>query len=370
MMIESISTPAIVIDEKKMKNNIKRMISVKDKNGVQVRPHFKTHKSSYIAHAQIDAGACGLTVAKVSEAELLIKKGIKDILIANPLIDQEKVQLLSPYRRDVRIIFTVDSKEQAKQMITSLIDDDEFEVWIKINSGLNRCGVEPGEEALELAKYVASLKGLKLTGLFTHAGHSYASKTEEQLNQVAMQEVTSIVDTASLCENNGIPITHRSVGSTPTFERAATYEGVTEVRPGNAVFFDRMQMNLGIAKREEVVLTVLTQLISKQKNRLVFDGGSKAFTTEKGAHGNEGVSGFGEAQKDSALILSRLSEEHGIIDLVEENLSLLDKIELGEKRNFIPNHACTAVNLFDQYHMLRTDGKVVQVSIDGRGKSQ
>lgn len=370
-MLKNTQTPALIIDEKKMKRNIERMLSVKKVYGIEVRPHFKTHKSSFIAHEQLKAGACGITVAKVSEAEVLLRSGITDILIAYPLVDPQKVQSLSPYRRNARIIFTIDSKDQANRMVESLNDEDDYlEVWIKVNSGLNRCGREPGEETLKLAKYVSTLKGLRLTGLYTHAGHSYAATSEQQLDDVAKQEVNSILETADLCERHGIRIVNRSVGSTPTFERAASYKGITEVRPGNAIFFDRVQMGLDVAKKHEVAMTVLTQLISKQENRLVFDGGSKAFTTEKGAHGNEGVTGYGQALDHEKIIITRLSEEHGIIDINEENNQLLKGISLGQKLRFIPNHACTAVNLFDHYTMLKIDGKMARIIIDGRGKSQ
>jgi D-serine deaminase-like pyridoxal phosphate-dependent protein len=370
-MMENIETPALIIDEKKMQTNIERMLSVKKLYGIDVRPHFKTHKSSFIAKEQIKAGACGITVATVSEAEVLLRKGFTDILIAYPLIEKKKVQRLFPYKRKARLIFTIDSKEQADLMLESLTnEDDSLEVWIKVNSGLNRCGTEPGEESVKLAEYVSTLKGLTLTGLYTHAGHSYAATSENQLNEIAKQEVNSILKTADLCEKQGIKITNRSVGSTPTFERAATYKGITEVRPGNAVFFDRVQMCLGIAKKDEVAMTILTQLISKRENRLIFDGGSKAFTTEKGAHGNEGVKGFGQALDYSKLTLTRLSEEHGIIDINELDNQIINQIPLGERVRFIPNHACTALNLFDHYTMINKAGKMERITIDGRGKSQ
>ncbi|WP_416148876.1 alanine racemase [Salipaludibacillus sp. HK11] len=366
-MFEKIQTPAIIIDESKMRNNIKRMLAVKEKYGVNLRPHFKTHKSSLIAQEQLVAGADGITVASVSEAELLLQKGVTDILVAYPLVDIEKVKRLKPYLHNARVIFAIDSQAQAIRMNEAASElDVGFEVWIKINSGLNRCGVEPGKDALALAEYITSLSGLQLTGLYTHAGHSYAATSKKQKEAVTEQEVASILQSAELCEQQGIKITNRSVGSTPTFERAASYHGITEVRPGNAVFFDRMQIGLDVAEQQEVAITILTQLISIKKNRLIFDGGSKAFTTEKGAHGNEGVDGFGESIDHPELILTRLSEEHGIVDLTEQNKI----IHLGDKLRFIPNHACTAVNLFDHYIVLKESGQLEKVPIDGRGKSQ
>ncbi|SER84498.1 alanine racemase [Salipaludibacillus aurantiacus] len=368
-MYETIQTPAILLDEAKLNRNIRRMAAVGEKHRVSVRPHFKTHKSSFIANKQIMAGAAGITVAKVSEAELLLEAGIKDILIAHPLVESEKIKKLFPYQKSARLIFTIDSKEQA-EIMNRAADGHMIEVWLKVNSGLNRCGTQPGRETLQLAKDVRVMKGLKLTGLFTHAGHSYGAASRKELEKIAEEEAQSVVESALLCEEHGIEIQNRSIGSTPTFEKGASYEGMTEVRPGNAVFFDRMQMSLNVAKKDEAAVTILTQLVSKRDCRLVFDGGSKAFTTEKGAHGKEGVVGFGEALSNKLLTITRLSEEHGIADLTDENMHLFQDLALGDKIQFIPNHACTAVNLYDSYMMLKENGEIEPLPIDGRGKSQ
>lgn len=370
-MLEHIQTPALLIDEGKMHRNIRRMLAVKEHHGVNVRPHFKTHKSAYIAHEQMRAGASGMTVAKVSEAEVLLKNGVTDILIAHPLIETEKVQQLFPYMDASRLIFTVDSIEQANVINEAAASDGRMlEVWIKVNSGLNRCGVEPGEEVLELARFVTGAARLYLSGVYTHAGHSYGADSSEKIAEIARHEAEYVVQSAELCEENGIPIANRSVGSTPTFEAGAAIEGITEVRPGNAVFFDRVQIALGVAHEDEAALTVVTQLVSQRKDRLVFDGGSKAFTTEKGAHGLDSITGFGQSAGAPRLILTRLSEEHGIADLVGTGNETVPKLTLGEKIRFIPNHACTAVNLHDHYVLKRENGEHITIPVEGRGQSQ
>ncbi|MBU9722912.1 MULTISPECIES: alanine racemase [Bacillaceae] len=373
---DQIETPALIVSEEKLKRNIERMIKVRN-NDVEVRPHFKTHKSVSIAKMQLAMGAIGITVATVSEAELLLTSGLKDILVAFPLSDRKKINKLLQWNDKARIIFTIDNCEQA-DIISSQADglNVKSEVWIKVNCGLNRCGVEPEEETLALAKYIIDSTSLNLTGLYTHAGHSYGASTQEAITKIAIGEAESIVKSAELCEKEGIYIKHRSVGSTPTFEVAAKIKGITEVRPGNAVFFDGIQVELGVANIEEVALTVLATIASIKSNRLIIDAGSKALTTEKGAHGNEGITGFGRILNDSGqeLLISRLSEEHGIVELAGDNANHHNhhnqKRRLNDKIHIIPNHACPVVNLYDYYYLEKADGKYEKFPVDGRGKSQ
>ncbi|MFA9558610.1 alanine racemase [Evansella sp. AB-rgal1] len=367
--LADIETPALILDEQKMIKNIHRIMKVKD-NNVQVRPHFKTHKSIEIAKKQLELGACGITVATVSEAEVLLHGGVRDILIAFPLVDKRKIERLLQWS-NARIIFTVDSKEQS-QIIEGIAIQLGVtpEVWIKVNSGLNRCGVEPGLEAVELIKEISTRNIVNATGIYTHAGHSYAATSQEMINKIAKEEAESVLQSAQLCEEAGFAILHKSVGSTPTFELASKYDGITEVRPGNAVFFDGIQVSLGVANLEEVALTVLTSVSSIKSNRFIIDGGSKALTTERGAHGNENIKGYGRLLLDPPLFVTRVSEEHGIIAMEVEHEEIVKNISLNKKLHVVPNHACPVVNLYDYYYVKKEEGIYEKVCIDGRGKSQ
>ncbi|MDG5786106.1 alanine racemase [Evansella sp. AB-P1] len=367
--VYSIETPALILTESKMINNIQRMLSVKEKYNVNVRPHFKTHKSIKIAKEQLKQGASGITVATATEAELLLENGVEDILVAFPLSDKKKIFRLLKWVPTAKVIFTIDSMDQAL-IIHEAAEElhKKAEVWIKVNCGLNRCGVEPGLEVYELAKETIDKTDLQLTGLYTHAGHSYGATRSQHIDEIAKFEAESIVQSAKICEERGISIRHRSVGSTPTFEKAAQYEGITEVRPGNAVFFDGIQVGLGVAQLEEVALTVLATVVSIKKDRCIIDAGSKALTTEKGAHGNESIKGFGQLLIDKPLYVSRVSEEHGVIEVTGDQIG--NQISLNEKVNIIPNHACPVVNLFDYYYVMKEDGTIERMKVDGRGKSQ
>ncbi len=355
-----------------MRGNLQRMITAATKNNVQLRPHFKTHKSLWIADEQLKAGACGITVAKPSEAETLFHYGVTDILLAFPVVDEQKVFHLMSLSKNKRLVLTVDSFEQAEIISKQASKQNKNqEVWIKVNSGLNRCGVEQGEPVLKLAQIVKQLPQLELTGLYTHAGHAYAAKNEKERQSISLHEAKSIVDSATLCERFGITLKHRSIGSTPTFEIGATIKGITEIRPGNAIFFDGVQASLGVATKDEVALTVLATVVSIKEDRIILDTGSKALTTEKGAHGNESIKGYGQVVgKGRDIEITRLSEEHGIIDLKNDHDPVANELKIGEKVEIIPNHACTAVNLFDRYYVVNESGDVMLRSIEGRGKSQ
>lgn len=135
-----------------------------------------------------------------------------------------------------------------------------------MNSGLNRIGVELNEEVMKLAQHVKGLSGLLLDGIFIHAGHSYAASSKEEVEKIAREEADSVVRSTKLCEDAGINIDHRSIGSTLTFKIAGTVEGITEIRPGNAIFYDMVQVGLGVAKREQCALTVLSSVVSVKRD--------------------------------------------------------------------------------------------------------
>lgn len=358
-----LDTPSLLLNLNQVEKNIDDIFTFAKNAGVSVRPHMKTHKSIEIAKRQLNAGAVGITVAKVGEAEVFIRKGITDVLIAYPLIAKQKLERVKQLMDRATITVAVDSKEQAMILNEFFSEENRLNVWIKVNSGLNRIGVEPNEEVVTLAKYIKSLQHLNLTGLFTHAGQSYAATSLEEIKQIGIDEANAIVTSADLCEQAGIYIKHRSVGSTPTFKYAGVVDGITEIRPGNAVFYDMVQVGLGVAKIEQCALKVLTRVVSTKSNRIVIDAGSKTLALDQGAHGNESIKGHGYVEQYPELTIERLSEEHGVIPLNKES-----DIKLNEQLTIIPNHACTVANLFD-YYVVHHNGKIIDKwKIDARGK--
>lgn len=368
MDMKKIATPALLLDMDKLDQNINDIADIAERYGVKYRPHIKTHKSIDIAKRQIKAGAIGLTVAKVGEAEIMAEAGIEDILIAFPISGEEQLERIKKLKEKAAITLMIDSTEQAEKVNSFFTKKQPLQVWIKVNSGLNRCGVEPNGEVLALAEFITQLPGLQLEGLFTHAGHSYGASSIEEVKKIAQQEAAAVRESAELCEKHGIPIRHRSVGSTPTFKYYENMDGITEIRPGNAVFYDMVQAGLGVVDKQQCALTVLSTVVSIKKGRIVIDAGSKSLALDKGAHGNDSIQGHGHIIEHKELTIDKLSEEHGVI--------LLDKSEqantakIGERIHIIPNHACPVVNLFDQY-IVHQDNRIIDTwNVSARGKNR
>jgi len=363
-LTNAIDTPGMLLDIDKLENNIKDIVDFSNEYNVAYRPHIKTHKSINIAKKQIEAGAIGITVATVGEAEIMSEGGIKDILIAFPVAIKEKLDRIEKLLNQSKITVAVDSISQANILNDYFKHHDHIlNVWIKVNSGLNRAGVEPNHEVKDLANVIKDSFYLSLEGIFTHAGHSYAAQSETEIKQIAQKEAEVVLESVKICESIGIDIPNRSIGSTPTFKIAGKIAGITEIRPGNAVFFDMIQVGLEVASIENCALTVISSVGSIQNNRIVIDAGSKTLNLDKGAHGKESVIGHGYIKEYPHLIIDRLSEEHGIITTDTNN-----NLQITEKLTIIPNHACTVVNLFDNY-LIHRKGELIDVwKIDARGR--
>jgi D-serine deaminase-like pyridoxal phosphate-dependent protein len=315
---------------------------------------------------QVRRGACGITAAKISEAEVMAEAGINDIFIANQVVAEEKIKKLLALSRKIELAVGLDSIAAARKLSdifasAGLIID----YLIEIDSGLNRCGVMPGAHALELFQAVDSLPALRFKGIFTHAGQVYGAGSLTEVAEISRLESMLMAETANGFQDLGTPAQIVSVGSTPTMKVWSGHEGISEIRPGNYIFHDAIQLSLGAATLEECALSIVATVISRPtRERAVIDGGSKAFGLDRGAHGKEKVKGFGLVLGKKA-ILERLSEEHGIMTLdLEEDLDIGDKVRL------IPNHACAVVNLFDKAYGIRGGEIVEEFKIAARGKSQ
>jgi D-serine deaminase-like pyridoxal phosphate-dependent protein len=237
-------------------------------------------------------------------------------------------------------------------------------VLIEIDTGLHRAGLEPGQAVADLAEQIAHLDGLELRGVFTHAGHAYGAHHVDEVRRIGHDEARGVLQAAELIRARGITCPVVSVGSTPTVCASGVLPGITEIRPGNYVFFDRMQVALGVTSVETCSQTVLATVISRPApDRIVVDAGSKTFALDRGAHGLESLQGFGE-DVTHGLVLGRLSEEHGVI--ADERSS---SVAVGDRLRFVTNHACTVANLADVLYGVRSDRveEVFPVIVRGGG---
>ena len=359
-------TPGIVIDVEILQNNIARMALVANQNSVALRPHTKTHKTVEIAKMQLDAGACGITVAKVSEAEVMAGAGIRDIFIAYPVIGPGKVERLLALSRENRIIAGVDSFVGAKALGDAAVHTGQvLEVRLEIDIGYKRSGV-PYEEAVALACRIDMIPGLKLTGIYVFKGLTYQGKPTTDRQLAAMEEGRLAVEIAGRIRDAGVGIVDVSVGSTPTADLVASCPGITEIRPGTYVFNDVTIVRSGTCRYEDCAARVLTTVISTpEAGRLVIDGGSKTFATDTPF----GVfpyffDRYGKIMEEDGLVLDRLSEEHGMVRILPGAKSFA----IGDQLTIIPNHVCPTVNLHDKLCFVKKNELTQVVAVAARGK--
>jgi D-serine deaminase-like pyridoxal phosphate-dependent protein len=361
-----LDTPALVVVAQKVDQNILGMAAVAESRGVLLRPHVKTHKIPFLARRQTGASAAGITVATVSEAEVMADGGLEDIFVAFPLVTETKIRrAIGLAKRGVRLILGVDSKQGARTL-SSLAGEEGviLEVRLEVDSGLGRTGV-PRAEAAALAREILALENLDLAGVYTYRGAVLEDGSPAaDLEEAGRLEGEFMVSVADEIRDAGVPIRDVSLGSTPTAEHAAGVEGVTEIRPGTYVFYDRMQAALGVCSISDCALRVVVTIVSRPRPDLaIIDGGSKTFATDvqpKSAPLN--LTGFGHVVGHPGAVLERVTEEHGMLSVDKHS-----DLRVGDKVEIIPNHVCSTVNLHDEVHVLAADGSREKVRVAARG---
>ena len=364
-----IETPAVVVDRPVMARNIARGAAIARAAGAAFRPHMKTHKSVRIADLQLAAGAVGVTAAKPSEAVVFMERGIRDVTVAYPLIDPQKVERLIRVAlrtgSDLRLV--ADSPEGVAAIATAAAAcEARVSVLIEVDVGLRRCGVDPaGMAAGQLAAQLQTHPATLFAGLLSHAGHAYGAANGAGVKRVAEEERRLMTGLAQGLRQTGIAVPTVSVGSTPTVWLSDSFDGITELRPGNSVFMDLTQVSLGVASPQDLALSVLATVVSVNPHFAIVDAGSKVLSSDVGPHGSKRLSGYGLAclLDDPArqMPVVNLSEEHGF--LAHEGRPPV----IGARVRIWPNHACPVVNLADRLVVMTDDGTCEEWPVDARG---
>ncbi|MGI5837859.1 MAG: alanine racemase, partial [Chloroflexota bacterium] len=258
---QEMDTPALLVDLDLMEANIERMKRFLDGKGVSVRPHYKTHKTPAIALKQIEAGAIGITCAKVDEAETLVNAGVKDILIANEIVGDKKIARLAGLARHANLMVAVDDPRNVAELSKCISAAGAWlRVLVEINVGSNRCGIHP-EQVVELARQVDAAPGLAFVGLMGYAGHCQTIPDPEEKLKATQQAIGKLLAAKELAEANGLKVEIVSGGGTGTHAIDADIPGITEVQPGSYVVMDRSYRDAGIDYAN--ALTVLATIISR-----------------------------------------------------------------------------------------------------------
>ncbi len=363
MRLADLPTPALLVDLDRLERNLTATAERCRHLGVDLRPHVKTHKCVEIARRQQALGARGLTVSTLAEAEVFEAAAFHDLTWAFPVPLSRLGQARALASR-ITLRLLVDTSEAIDALEATGFP---FRVLLEVDCGDHRSGVDPERpEAVELARRLAGSRRLRFSGLLTHSGHAYRARSRAELVAVAEQERSVIASFAERLRAEGLPVPEVSVGSTPALSAAASLTGVTEARPGNYVFHDRMQVGLGACGVDDCALSVLASVVSSPPGggHSVVDAGSLALSKDPGlpfaappSLGEVFADGDGGGL-DPDLRLVSLSQEHGVLS---------GRRPLGARLRLLPNHACLAAACFDRYNVVRGE-QVIDVWPIHRGR--
>ena len=356
LSVQEIDTPALVIDLDVMEGNISRMAGYFKGIDANLRPHIKTHKCPIIARKQVEAGGRGITCSKLGEVEVMIQAGFTDILIANEIVGRQKIKRLMDLAAQADLTVAVDDAGNIEDLSTAAqAAGIQLKVLVDVNVGMNRCGVDPGEPALALAKKVAASSGLTFMGLMGYEGHVVSIASADERTRKGRESMKLLIETKDLIERSGLAIHVVSSGGSGTYNISGPYPGVTEIQAGSYIFMDAPYQETGIEFGS--ALTLLATIVSLHlPDRIITDAGMKTITAEFG---------FPVVKGSKDLEVIGQNEEHGKIRTTTGKSSL----KVGDKIELIPSHGCTTINLHDKYYAVRKGNVEAVYPILARGKS-
>jgi D-serine deaminase-like pyridoxal phosphate-dependent protein len=353
-----LETPRIVVDMDRVEANIARLQGEMDARGIALRPHAKTHKSIAIGRKQVAAGARGLTVGTLGEAEVFVGAGLDDLFLAYPIwADGEKAaRLRALHDTAPRFRIGADSVGGVERLAAAVRGAARpLAILIEVDPGNRRTGVASPEAAVEVAR-AARAADLEVEGVFSHGGHSYQPGAAAT---AGADEIRALGAAAEALERDGFEVATISAGSTPTMLTAAAGR-VNEIRAGTYALGDRQQWLLGAIPRDGCSTVVAATVVSVFDDRLVLDAGAKSLTKDRA----DWVEGYGGIVGYPDLIIDRLSDYHGVVVVPAG----ADRPSLGTVVAVVPNHICPVIDLFDTFVAVR-DGMVEVWPVDARGRS-
>jgi D-serine deaminase-like pyridoxal phosphate-dependent protein len=352
MRVTDLETPIPVIDLDRVEHNLSKMQAYCDSHSLRLRPHIKTHKIPGFAHRQLELGAHGITCQKLGEAEVMADAGLDDIFISYPLIGPAKAQRLAELSRRAKVSVGIDNLLALETIAEAARASNHIiGILVEFDSGNKRTGVTSVEQALELARQVQKIPGLRFDGLMTYPSTAAT--------------VTFVAEAKRMFSEAGIAIATVSGGGTPNAWAAHEIAGLTEVRVGTYIYHDRATVGAGAASLDECAFHIHATVISRPtEDRAVMDAGSKSLSSD-GVDPSVGR-GYGLILGYEDAVIERLNEEHGVIDLSR----CASKPVVGERLQILPNHVCAVSNLHDEVAVSR-DGELVDMwRVAARGKTR
>lgn len=340
MKLEEICTPALVTDLDAMDFNLQRMANFFAGTSAKLRPHFKNHKCPMLARKQLRNGAIGMTCATVREAEILVQHGVDSILIANEVAGEAKPKLIAELSRYASVLIAVDNRTGITDLARAQrAIGTQIEVLIDINIGHDRCGVQPGAEAVEMAKFAAA-QGLLVRGVMGYDGHLQVLPVSEERDRKIREGSRSLVSSAHVIKALGMPVTIISTGGTGSYDISGIYPGITELQSGSYLLMDDLYVERGSSFRRS--LSILTTVISKRgSHSAVIDCGMKEISSERGLPQLKGIPG---------ACIRALHAEHGLIEI---DLNQAPPLEIGQKLELWVRYSDATMNLHNTLYGVR-----------------
>ncbi|MGO8955788.1 MAG: alanine racemase [Streptosporangiaceae bacterium] len=336
---EELITPALVLDIDGAQRNIDLMASELRHMGLTtIRPHYKTHKSPDLARRQVLAGAGGLSMATVWEAAVLAAAELDDLFVVNTVSHPDKIRVLAELARDRRILVAVDEAPNADALSAAAVRaGSRLGIFVEVDTGMNRCGVDNAEEALAVARHVSDLPGLRFEGITGYEGHCTLTPEADLRHERQQEAMKLFIGVADLLEANGIPCPIRSAGGIATWQWTAAYPGITEIQAGSYVVMDNFHGRM--VRGFERSLTVQASVISRRSNQVIVDVGNKSVAD------TNNVTMVGH---DHAVF--RFDEEHGIFSAAEGS-----SLKVGDSVALVPGYSPSTVNCYDAFHVVQDD---------------
>lgn len=360
--LDTIETPALVLDVQKLDRNVARLRRHLDGLGVGLRPHVKTTKSIEVARRLFPEGTGPITVSTLAEAEYFADAGLTDIVYAVGLAPDKIARAQALVARGVDLAVLIDSPEQASMLAHAARGGGAMPaVLIEIDCDGHRGGLLPDDRTIVEVADTLRDGGLEVRGVLTHAGESYACRGGVGLAEAAEGERMAAVSAAGLLRANGHLAPVVSVGSTPTAHFARNLEGVTEVRAGVFQVFDLVMHGIGVCAVDDIALSVLATVIGHrpEKGWILIDAGWMAMSRDRGTQRQPLDQGYGlvcdiDGKPWPDVVVDDASQEHGIIKLRSGSGATLPALAIGERVRILPNHACATGAQHEAYHVVET----------------
>jgi len=370
--LATLPTPRLLVDALRVERNVVRMATRIAALGARLRPHVKTHKAIEVGRMQAKAGMHGITVSTLAEARAFAAHGFHDITYGVPIEPGKFAEVVAMNAAGTRLAVLTDEPDVPIPLAAAARGAGvAVDVYVKVDCGYGRAGVDSeGPMLLDLVHRIGEQSHLRFAGILTHAGHAYQARGRAEILRYARAERAVMVAAADRLAAAGIPVPIVSIGSTPTASHVDDLAGVHEVRTGNYVFYDGMQVAIGSCGPEDVALTVLAAVVHRDRARgkVILDAGAIALSKDAGIADPDGVTHFGRLVtlegEELGLRVTGLSQEHGWVPVADP--ARLDRLPVGARVRVLANHSCLTAAQFPHYEVC--DGsRVVDRWMNHRG---